>query len=237
MSKFTIIHDPGHGGYDSGAVGHGIKEKDIVLNFYKAMREELSKWDVNQRATRDNDVFISLRGRVEIANDLSRRGKCIFLSYHCNSASNSQAQGVEIFTSHGRTQSDEYATAIFDKYEEKDHFYGYRKDLEDGDPDKEAGFYVVRKTSCPALLIELGFISNVEDATLFQNPAWIKAVAESTVAGVREVARFPPTTPTFGAGHLLDESPVEDELDIVNVRGYLEEAQRNLTAAARILDK
>lgn len=95
--RFTIVVDPGHGGIDGGAVGkNGTKEKDIVLRFSKTVRDVLERsgpFDVLM--TRDEDVFLSLRERLEF----SRRSKAdLFISIHADSLRQRFVRGSTIYT-------------------------------------------------------------------------------------------------------------------------------------------
>lgn len=82
---FTVVIDPGHGGKDSGCVGTTAKEKDIVLDVAKQLRDKIEstyKNKVKVVMTRSNDTFVTLKKRAEIAN--AAKGD-LFISIHCNS--------------------------------------------------------------------------------------------------------------------------------------------------------
>ena len=92
--QFTVVLDAGHGGQDPGNRGNGFFEKDIALNIVLQIGAELEKLpDVKVIYTRKTDVFVTLAGRAEIANDAKAD---LFISVHCN-AHKSQAQGTETF--------------------------------------------------------------------------------------------------------------------------------------------
>lgn len=100
MEKYhikTIVLDPGHGGKDPGAVGRilGLKEKDIVLNITKKVKNLLEKnLDVKVLLTRHDDRFVSLGERTDFANENQAD---IFVSIHCNAAYNTKASGSEVY--------------------------------------------------------------------------------------------------------------------------------------------
>lgn len=103
------------------------------------------------------------------------------LSIHCNSGGGT---GFECFTSPGQTSSDPWATAVLEDYHKAFPELAYRKDVQDGDPDKEARFTVLTSTKGPAILFELGFIdqkdtSFLEDEDNRQLMAW--AIARATL--------------------------------------------------------
>ena len=152
-----ICIDPGHGGHDSGAVGPaGTLEKDVVLTVAAKLSYFITPRH-NVFLTHSTDVFRTLRGRAHFAND----NNCdLFLSIHANAGG---GRGFEAFTSRGQSNSDAWATKFLNDYHEDFPNRPYRKDLQDGDPDKEASFTVLVATSMPAVLFEIGFIDHVEE--------------------------------------------------------------------------
>ena len=92
-----IVIDPGHGGKDPGAVGKylKLKEKDVVLNIAKKVKELLEKnLDVTVLLTREDDRFVSLGDRTEFANNHQAD---LFVSIHCNASRNTRANGTEVY--------------------------------------------------------------------------------------------------------------------------------------------
>jgi N-acetylmuramoyl-L-alanine amidase len=117
----TVVIDPGHGGKDPGAIGpKGTQEKTIVLSVAKRLQKMLEKdLQVQVILTREDDTFISLRKRSQIA--LQQGGK-IFISLHCNATKNKQAHGFEVyFLSEAKTQAAaevaRLENAVLEKYE------------------------------------------------------------------------------------------------------------------------
>lgn len=109
----VIVIDPGHGGKDPGAIGRmGTKEKDIVLQVAKKLKRILEKeTDLKVYLTRESDVFVPLRDRSKMANEL---GADLFVSLHCNFSRRRTAQGIETyFLSEARTEW-ERAVAAFE---------------------------------------------------------------------------------------------------------------------------
>ncbi|MEO1701893.1 MAG: N-acetylmuramoyl-L-alanine amidase [Pseudomonadota bacterium] len=94
---FTVVLDPGHGGIDSGAVGvSGVEEKEIVLDFAKSLREELEKYaNIRVEMTREDDVFVRLKSRVQIARQLNAQ---LFVSLHADSVRESYVRGATVYT-------------------------------------------------------------------------------------------------------------------------------------------
>jgi N-acetylmuramoyl-L-alanine amidase len=93
----VIVLDPGHGGYDSGAVKHGTIEKNVVLAFSLVLRDQLKKTGrYKVLMTRDDDTFVSLGGRTEFAE---RHGANLFIAIHADYSDNgSRARGATIYT-------------------------------------------------------------------------------------------------------------------------------------------
>jgi len=90
-----IVIDPGHGGFDDGAVGNNkVKEKDIVLDIAKALYSELTEKGKKVFLMREADYYLTLAERTALAN---RYRADLFISIHCNSADSKTASGVETY--------------------------------------------------------------------------------------------------------------------------------------------
>ncbi len=105
-SKKVIVIDPGHGGKDSGAVGNGFREKEIVLSVSEQFRRRLEAMGYTVHLTRSDDTFIELKNRTKFAND---RNADLFISVHANAVPKTTdpatAQGIETyFLSSGRSE-------------------------------------------------------------------------------------------------------------------------------------
>lgn len=160
----NVLIDAGHGGHDSGAVslnGEAL-EKDIALKVSLRVAEILQPFG-NVALSRSDDTFLTLSGRARKANQLGAD----LLSIHCNAGG---GRGFEAFTSPGQTKSDTWATAILEELESDFPGRPIRKDLRDGDPDKEERFTVLTKTKHSAVLVELGFIDTDEGRDFLTNP-------------------------------------------------------------------
>lgn len=162
MSKVVCI-DPGHGGKDPGAVANGLKEKDITLAISLKLGKILEENGIKVVYTRTTDKYLSLTERANVSNKANADA---FISIHTNSFTNPSARGLEIWTSKGQTKADILATYVGEELIKEFPNVPFRKDLSDGDLDKEANFTVLAKTKAPAILPELGFISNKQDNEL-----------------------------------------------------------------------
>lgn len=160
--KLIIVIDPGHGGIDSGAVGvNGVLEKDIVLSIAKKI-ESLNANLFDDRfeiyLTRYHDSLITLGDRTELA---IRLNAAIFISLHCNQASNKNANGIEVYVDerHKRYSKSSFRLANIMQRELNDNLGFKSRGVKFGN------FQVLRETtdSCPALLLEIGFLSNIDE--------------------------------------------------------------------------
>ncbi len=174
---------------DPGAIGRsGTKEKDITLIISKKVASLLSgKIDVYLTRWVDK-VFGSsdvadLQARCDIANRIKAD---LFVSIHCNSSENVNARGMEIYTLIGQGKADVFAEIVVNKWTELIPNVLIRKDMSDGDSDKEADFYVLRNTIMPAVLIELAFISNPEEEQLLNNSEFQDKCAQVVAESVLE---------------------------------------------------
>ncbi|SFL85123.1 N-acetylmuramoyl-L-alanine amidase [Salibacterium qingdaonense] len=174
MAGKTIVIDAGHGDHDPGAQGNGLIEKNIVLDVALRVQSKLENEGVNVVMTRDDDTFVSLSGRVNIAE---RADADSFVSIHANAATAS-ANGAETFydSSHRARESRELAQSIQDRLVRETDM-GYRRVA-------DTGFYVIRNTTMPSTLIELGFLTNTHDANRMKQSGYENKAAQAVVNGI-----------------------------------------------------
>ncbi|MGL5713409.1 MAG: N-acetylmuramoyl-L-alanine amidase [Paraclostridium sp.] len=152
MKKAYI--DLGHGGNDSGAIGHsGVYEKYLVSDIGLRVRDLLVKNGVIVKLSRETDKTVSLQERV---NDANNFGADCFVSIHCNSATNLSARGYETFC----YSMDDLVKSVHGAIIEDKNLYASNRGI------KTADFYVLKYTNMKACLCELGFISNEQDKDL-----------------------------------------------------------------------
>lgn len=151
--------------------------------------------DLQQRGVRFQRVYhdvtdTSLVARVVLADTIYAKDKtCIYLSIHSNAGGGS---GVEIFTSPGQTKSDKVANVFCERYQKHFPDAKFRQDIADGDADKEADFYVLRKTDCPSVLVENFFFDHRQDAEFLMSEAGQKAIADCIVDAILTVEQLKP---------------------------------------------
>jgi len=175
----VIIIDPGHGGTDSGNTFGTIYEKDVVLKVSKLVEQKLAATGANVLMTRTDDVYPSLQDRVDFTN--VNYGE-IFVSIHANSVlNNTTANGTETFyamTSGDKQESIDLATFV------NNQIVNDLKMRNRGVKNEQ--FYVIRNTIIPAILVELGFLTNSEDRAKLTDDHYIELFAESIYKGIVE---------------------------------------------------
>lgn len=129
---------------------------------------------------------LSLGKRVAFANGTRYKDTTLFLSVHNNAGG---GEGTEVFTSKGQTDSDLFAEEILNSITLAFPKRKMRVDNSDGDKDKEENFYVLAKTSMPAVLVEYGFFDNRKDYEFLSDPCNIDLMAEATIAGIMKAIK------------------------------------------------
>lgn len=175
----NICIDIGHtgicAGCDPGAVGHaGTKEADIVLKVGKLIKEKLSN-ECNVMLTRETDDLSidELWTRVKMAEDFSAD---LFISLHCNAAESMQAHGYEVFIYTGDTASVPLAQFVYSSIEKAFPEM-------DGRGIKEARFGVLNG-EFPSILVEMAFITNVNEEAILASAEGQEQFAEAIARGI-----------------------------------------------------
>ncbi len=167
-----IILDAGHGGKDVGAIGSSGKyEKDLVFNITNQLKTALEDEGYEVILTRNDDSYISLEERVNIAD---RTNAFAFISIHANSVTNSSVEGLEVFKFYG--SDPRLAQNVLDSI--------LRQTGQVNRKVKEAGFYVIKNTLMPGILIETGFISNPREEAFLWDPENQENIVRGIVDGI-----------------------------------------------------
>ncbi|MEX1117767.1 MAG: N-acetylmuramoyl-L-alanine amidase [Terrimicrobiaceae bacterium] len=168
----TVVVDAGHGAHDPGASAvSGSREKVLALDTSQRLAKILRSRGLRVIETRSSDVFISLPRRVEISN---RTGNAIFVSVHYNWSRRRGANGIEIFYYNSRSRR--LAANVL-----KETLRAYPTTNRGV---KTARFHVLRNNRRPAILCELGFLSNPKDNSHVQKPSVRQRLAEKIAAGI-----------------------------------------------------
>lgn len=249
QGRYTVVIDAGHGGKDPGAVGNGVREKDVTLDVALRLGRKIKAAHPSVRVlyTRDKDVFIGLQERADFAN---RHKASLFISIHVNSASPS-ARGTETYSLGLAKQQSNMAIAmrenqvmtLEDDYKSK--YQGFDpKSTEDyiifellqsehsqssielsnliekqykhagrhSRGARQAGFWVLAQSAMPAVLTEVGFLTNKAEAAYLNSDSGREEIASNLA---RAFSTFYASTSPSSRGNKAqaDESPkaVEQE--------------------------
>lgn len=184
-----VLIDNGHGSNTKGK-----RSPDVRLMEYAYAREiagmvvlELKKMGIDAERIVREESDVPLAERCNRVNEY-KASEAILISIHCNAAGNGSewmtARGWEAWTSVGQTKADKLATCLYEAAEEVLAGMKVRKDMSDGDPDKEEGFYILKHTKCPAVLTENLFQDNKEDVDFLLSPEGKKAITDLHVKGI-----------------------------------------------------
>lgn len=172
----TVVIDAGHGGHDRGGIaGQRVDEKTMNLDVAQRLKAVLQSYGYRVVMTRDSDVFIPLGTRVAIANSYR---DAIFVCVHFNATSRRSASGIETYFY--SSQSLSLASAI--------HYY-----VAGGAPSanrgvRRRGFYVLRNTRIPSVLVECGFLTNPTEAQHALSSAYRQKLALEIAHGIQNRA-------------------------------------------------
>ena len=171
--KNKIVIDAGHGGSDYGAIREGINEKDITLDITQRVDAILRSKGYRTALTRNDDTYLSLEERVEYSEN---QGPEIFVSIHVNSAVSTEPSGIE---THWYHESGKELAEIIHKHMVKQIPSSKDRGL------FKSKFYVINHSTVPAVLCEIGFLSNDSERneliTDSRKQKTAKAIAEGII--------------------------------------------------------
>jgi N-acetylmuramoyl-L-alanine amidase len=169
----VVVIDPGHGGKDPGTMIGSISEKHIDLQVARKIAALLAQQGVSVVMTRQDDRFIELEERAEIAN---RRDTDLFVSIHSDSAPDRSIDGFTLYVASDASREAYQAARTVSA--------AMSKTGSDTRGIREAEYKVLMRTSCPAILIELGYLSNPVDARRLQDSTFQNRLAQAIAAGI-----------------------------------------------------
>jgi N-acetylmuramoyl-L-alanine amidase len=168
----TIVIDPGHGGFDRGGIpGQRVPEKTMTLDVSLRLKPILERAGYRVIMTRDSDVFIPLGTRVAIAN---AQHDAIFICVHFNSATRAGANGIETYFY--STESAPLAGSIQSAV--------VRGAGTENRGVRRRGYFVLRRTNIPAVLVECGFLTNPTEAHDAQDATYRQEIAQNIARGI-----------------------------------------------------
>jgi N-acetylmuramoyl-L-alanine amidase len=176
------VIDPGHGGPDPGAIGiGGIQEKEIVIDVSRQVANLLERQGIQVVLTRPDDRDLDLEPRVQIARQVNAT---VFVSIHANAISMSRPEinGVETYY-YSSPASARLAQSIHNRLLQMT-----------GSRDRgvrSSRFYVLRRTTMPAVLVETGFVTGQEDAPRLAMANYRTLLAEAISRGILEYLQNP----------------------------------------------
>ncbi|MBD2203971.1 N-acetylmuramoyl-L-alanine amidase [Calothrix sp. FACHB-1219] len=178
IGRAVVVIDPGHGGKDPGAIGiGGVREKDIILPIGRRVAEILQQNGVQVIMTRNSDYFVSLPGRVEMAE---RANATVFVSIHANSVGlgRPEVSGLETYYyDNGLGLARAVHNSILQSVNVRDRRV------------RRARFYVLRKSSMPSILVETGYLTGREDVANLKTSSYQNQMAEAIARGILQYLR------------------------------------------------
>lgn len=184
IQKPLVVVDAGHGGEDFGTKASSqprCYEKNLNLSTAHMLKNFLQQMGFQVVMTRDDDIFVSLGDRAQIANRLK---PILFVSVHYNSAPNEKASGIEVFyydsdKDNRRTESSKkLAQAVLD------HVIDNTKAKSRG--VKHGNLAVIRETNMPAILVEGGFLTNESETQKLRDSQYLKGLAWGIAQGIQD---------------------------------------------------
>ena len=195
--KPIVLLDNGHGKETAGkrspvwSDGSQLFEWEFNRDIVRRIAEKLEADGIPYRVLVPEETDISLTERARRANEIAKEnnGKAYVLSIHANAGGGT---GWEVYTSPGQTPSDAIATVFFEEAGREFVPDGWRmrSDYSDGDPDKEANFAILTKTTCPAILTENFFMDTEKDCRFIMRDDGREQIADMHVAAIKRVVKL-----------------------------------------------
>jgi len=191
--KPIIIIDAGHGGEDGGTIGiNGVFEKDINLSLAKKLHAKLTALGIDCILTREEDILlydrnVDYQGRKKILDMQARKSivesyeNAVFISIHQNSFSQSKYSGFQAYYSPNDPKSLELVTLI-----EKSVKSYIQPNNRRASKVSNGNIYLLDKLSCPAVLLECGFLSNPEECALLTSEEYQNELCNTIADAINE---------------------------------------------------
>jgi len=175
-----VVFDAGHGGHDNGASGNGLREKNLTLDMVNKILALFEKDDnIKAYSSRTTDIYPSFDDRTDLANEVGDA----FISVHINSAgSNTSAKGTEVYHLNDNNTGSGLTSSILASTIQK-NLVSYLGSTDRG--VKTANFIVLRQSNVPAVLCEIGFITNYSEAANMGSDGYRQKVAQAIYDSVK----------------------------------------------------
>jgi len=187
--RLNVVVDAGHGARDPGAVFGKQTEKSVNLDVSKRLRRLLQERGVGVVMTRTRDVFVSLSGRASIAN--SSRAD-IFVSIHANANNSYRISGFEVYTPAFRSGSAARRRRHRSQLLAKELLNAVKVGkiiTTRKDSLRSANFHVLRETRMPAVLVEMGYLTNYADRKKLASYVFRERMARAIANGIISYAK------------------------------------------------
>lgn len=184
-NKPLIYLDPGHGGYDGGCVSYNkdIIEKNVTLNIALAVKRKLNTLGYNVLLTRNTDTALGNTKKKDIYKrvDLINNSEAVmYLSIHANSFTSSDIKGAQTFYNPSNEINKDLAVTLLNNVRTLD-------ETNERVAKSMTGKYLLDHVTIPGCLIEVGFITNMEDLNKLTNETYINDLAMLISISINEV--------------------------------------------------
>ncbi|MCO5386270.1 N-acetylmuramoyl-L-alanine amidase [Desulfosporosinus sp.] len=194
-NRYVVMLDPGHGGYDPGAVSsQGIYEKSINLKIAQKVKEMLMPSGIDVFLTREEDLDyvpngvkgkttkkqIDLNHRIEMAKEEKAD---IFVSLHVNATLTGQNSGAETFY-HYKSESGKRLAELIQQ--EMIKINGMNRRIA-----KPGDFYIIKNTSMPAVIVEVGYLSSTKEQKKLQQTWYQEQLSRAIAKGISNYFELP----------------------------------------------
>lgn len=178
VNQKLILIDIGHGGSDHGAIGpEGTKEKDLALSIAHHIKELNKNLGFNIEFTREGDLLPDLKARIKAGEEQPS----LFLSLHINSSQDNNRKGIEVYIPNNghpfSSESQRLGAALLNQLQT---VYTVENKL----LQRSKSVWVLENSNCPSALLEVGYISNINDLRFFAKPGNQELVAEKILSAI-----------------------------------------------------
>ena len=212
----------GHGGYDSGAVGNGFKEKDLTLSIGKYCNERLKQYGIETKISRTTDCDSSINSKVTASNAFKAD---VCMDIHINAGG---GDGSEVYYSHVSPNGKKLAQSIVDAtLAIRQNTRGIKTRVDDDGTDY---FGMIRMTDAPAVLVECAFIDNATDIQIINTEAKRKVFGYAIADGVAKYlgVKMPSTSKPATPSKPSKPTTAAVKIEAPDLKDYLKEGDKNL---------